>query len=165
MLKHKRGLSYTHGIWHGFTRQDRKFHDGVIPNLVSYWRQAACSKTEVLYDLKNSFYWYNIAYIFISEIHSVYWQVRKVVYNKYISQCMWREIQQATSKIKLFSARLALRRHYSGQTRDRLCHQQHWYWPCPVPILRPSFQMWDFHVKDKTVVRPSYLYHGGSLCG
>ena len=33
----------------------------------------------------------------------------------------------------------------------------------PVSMKRPSFPVWDFHYKDKTVVRPSYLYNG-NLC-
>ena len=32
-------------------------------------------------------------------------------------------------------------------------------------IWRRSFHAWDFHFKDKTVVRPSYLYNGNSYTG
>ena len=37
-------LKVYSGIWHGFTRQNSRFHDGVMCNLVSYWRQASSRK-------------------------------------------------------------------------------------------------------------------------
>ena len=35
----------------------------------------------------------------------------------------------------------------------------------PVSIWRLSLQVWDFHDREKTVVRPSYLYYGVSYTG
>ena len=37
--------------------------------------------------------------------------------------------------------------------------------PRPGSINRWSFKVLEFHYKDKTVVRPSYLYHGNSYSG
>ena len=35
----------------------------------------------------------------------------------------------------------------------------------PVSIWIPSFQVWDSHYNDNTVVRPSYFHHGNSYTG
>ena len=51
---------------------------------------------------------------------------------------------------------------------DMILSQLARYIPLPIsgpPQFKETFQAWDFHYKDKTVTRPSYLYNENSSTG